>query len=140
VPEHHASAPAVVERMLGAEQLTVLRARHAEILARISARGGDPARVEALREQAAAVDPDGWVTEADVTAGLAAVDATLLELHRIVGRRRRRRRRRRDSGPAQPRIAGSVDSPAVAEGAGVGDEPEPDGEDDGDEDDAPVDE
>ncbi len=76
-PEHHASAPSVVERMLGAEQLTVLRARHAEILARISARGGDPARVEALREQAASVDPDGWVTEPDVTAGLASLDATL---------------------------------------------------------------
>ncbi len=102
--------------MLGAEQLTVLRARHAEILARISARGGDPARVEALREQAASVDPDGWVTESDVTAGLAAVDATLLELHRIVGRRRRRRRRRRDSASAQPSVAGSADTSA-AEGA-----------------------
>lgn len=101
-PEHHASELSAVERMLGAEQLTVLRARHAEILARISARGGDPARVEALREQAAAVDPDGWVTEADVTAGLASVDTTLAELHRIVGRRRRRRRRRRVEGPVAP--------------------------------------
>ena len=70
--QHHASEPSAVERLLGAEQLTVLRARHAEILARISVRGGDPARLEALREQAAAVDPDGWVTEADVTAGLAS--------------------------------------------------------------------
>ena len=91
-----------MERLLGAERLTVLRARYAEILARISARGGDPARLEALRLQASSVDPDGWVTEADVTAGLAAVDGTLLELHRIVGRRRRRRRRRRDGAAGAP--------------------------------------
>ena len=100
VSVHHASEPSAVERTLGTEQLTVLRARYAEILLRISARGGDPARMEALRTQAASVDPDGWVTEADVTAGLAVVDATLLELHRIVGRRRRRRRRRRADAPA----------------------------------------
>jgi hypothetical protein len=99
--EHHASEPSAVERLLGAEQLTVLRARHAEILARISVRGGDPARLEALREQASAVDPDGWVTEADVTAGLASLDGTLAELHRIVGRRRRRRRRRRSGDGSQ---------------------------------------
>jgi hypothetical protein len=96
VPSHHASEPSVAERLLGAEQLTVLRARYAEILARISARGGDPARLEALREQAASVNPDVWVTEADVAAGLSTVDATLSDLHRIVGRRRRRRRRRND--------------------------------------------
>lgn len=100
-PTHHATEPSVGERMLGAELLTVLRARHAEILARISARGGEPARLEALREQAASVDPDTWVTESEVTAGLATIDATLAELHRIVGRRRRRRRRRRDGAPLQ---------------------------------------
>ena len=115
--------------MLGAERLTVLRARHAEILARITARGGDPARIEALREQAASVDPDGWVTESDVTAGLAAIDATLAELHRIVGRRRRRRRRRRDSGAAPSPEGG--DSAAAGEPAGPDDASELD--DDADE-------
>ncbi len=125
--------------MLGAEQLTVLRARHAEILARISARGGDPARVEALREQAASVDPDGWVTESDVAAGLAALDATLLELHRIVGRRRRRRRRRRDAGSAQSSAPGTADTAAASESAesDSGDGAEPDGADDGPEEDGP---
>lgn len=115
-PKHHATEPSVGERLLGAEQLTVLRARHAEILARISVRGGEPARVEALREQAASVDPDTWVTESEVTAGLAAVDATLAELHRIVGRRRRRRRRQRDSPPQQGAAPGvSGGNPAAGQ-------------------------
>ena len=118
--EHHASEPSAVERLLGAEQLTVLRARHAEILARISVRGGDPARLEALREQASAVDPDGWVTEADVTAGLASIDDTLAELHRIVGRRRRRRRRRRgDTG--QVPAAGATTANATGASLDVAD-------------------
>jgi len=132
-PEHHATEPSVGERMLGAEQLTVLRARHAEILARISARGGDPARLEALREQAASVDPDTWVTESEVTAGLAAVDATLAELHRIVGRRRRRRRRRRDSAPRQGMAPGAPGGQAAAgQTDEVEDDDEP-GSDPGDE-------
>ncbi len=98
--DHRAMDPAVVERRVGPEQLTVLRARYSEILARITARGGDPARVEALREQAERVNPDAWVTEADVSAGLAGLEATLADLHKIVGRRRRRRRRR--TGGARP--------------------------------------
>ena len=126
-PAHHATDPPAVERLLGAEQLTLLRARYAEILARISARGGDPARVEALREQAERVNPDGWVTEADVRAGLAAVDATLAELHRIVGRRRRRRRRRGGAGAGEEAAAadpGGAQSRLEAPGA-----PGDDGED-----------
>ena len=123
--EHHASEPSAVERLLGAEQLTVLRARHAEILARISVRGGDPARLEALREQASAVDPDGWVTEADVTTGLASIDGTLAELHRIVGRRRRRRRRRRSGDGSEVPPADATTGGAVVGGLeGVEDDAE----------------
>jgi len=133
-PEHRATEPSVCERRLGAEHLTVLRARHAEILARISARGGDPARLEALREQATSVDPDTWVTESEVTAGLAAVDATLAELHRIVGRRRRRRRRRRDGAPRQgmaPEAACGEGTPGPAEEVDDHDEAETDPAKDG---------
>jgi hypothetical protein len=100
--DHHATEIAVVERVLGAEQLTILRARYAEILARIAARGGDPARLEALRERAERVNPDAWVTDADVAAGMAAVEGTLAELHQLVGRRRRRRRRRHEGGSSAP--------------------------------------
>jgi hypothetical protein len=133
-PEHHATEPSVAERMLGAEQLTVLRARHAEILARISSRGGDPARLEALREQASSVDPDTWVTESEVTAGLAAVDSTLAELHRIVGRRRRRRRRRRDGAPQQgmaPGVQGGEAATRHPDEVDDHDEPGADPADDG---------
>ncbi len=124
-PAHHASQLSVVERVLGAEQLTVLRARYAEILARISARGGDPARIEALREQAAAIDPDAWVTESEVRAGLAALEPTLAELHRIVGRRRRRRRR--DAG-TPPVPGGASEGSALV--ADSGDAPEAGEQDD----------
>ena len=118
---HHATELAAAERLLGAEQLTVLRARYAEILARIAARGGDPARIEALREQAEKVNPDSWVTDADVQAGVASVEQTLAELHRIVGRRRRRRRRR-GQGP------NTAESPQTASL----DQPSEDGDDEGD--------
>jgi hypothetical protein len=119
---HHATELAAAERLLGAEQLTVLRARYAEILARIAARGGDPARVEALREQAETVNPDSWVTDADVQVGMASVEQTLAELHRIVGRRRRRRRRRGKGGP------NAAESPQTA----PPNQPSEDGDDEGD--------
>lgn len=132
--DHRAMDPAVVERLVGPEQLTVLRARYSEILARITSRGGDPARVEALREQAERVNPDAWVTEADVTAGLAGLDATLADLHKIVGRRRRRRRRR--SGGARPMPAELSDAAIVDPGAAidsaVDDLPDNDLDDEGD--------
>jgi hypothetical protein len=92
-PSHPLTEPSAAERLLGPERLTILRARYAEILARITARGGDQARLDALREQAERINPDAWVTEAEVTAGIASVDAVCDQLHRLVGRRRRRRRR-----------------------------------------------
>jgi hypothetical protein len=122
---HHAIDVSVAERVLGAEQLTVLRARYAEICARITARGGDPARVDAFREQAERVNPDAWVTEAEVRAGLAGLDAVLAELHQAVGRRRRRRRKRRTAEPGQ-----AGEAPAVL---ADGEEPPDEGDlDDGD--------
>lgn len=93
-PPHPLTEPSAAERLLGTETLTIFRARYAELQARITARGGDPAGVDALREQAERVNPDAWVTEAEVASGLASVDAVCAELHKLVGRRRRRRRRR----------------------------------------------
>lgn len=92
-PAHPLTEPSAAERLLGPEKLTIFRARYAELQARITARGGDPSRVDALREQAERVNPDAWVTEAEVASGLASVDAICADLHRLVGRRRRRRRR-----------------------------------------------
>jgi len=130
--EHHASDPSASERRLGPEQLTMLRARYAEILACITARGGDPARIDALREQAERANPDAWVTDVEVVTGLAAVDGVLAELHQQVGRRRRRRRRggrgRRPEAPGTNPALGQTDSEAAPPPP---DEADPDGEDDG---------
>lgn len=130
-PPHPLTEPSAAERLLGAERLTILRARYAEIQARITARGGDAAGVEALREQAERVNPDAWVTEAEVTAGVASVDQICAELHRVVGRRRRRRRRggrgggRPDSGAAVP-AGGAV----LGDNGEAPEEPGPDESDD----------
>lgn len=112
--EHRASTPSAVERLVGAEELTRLRARYAEVLARIAAHGGDPARVEAIREQAERVNPDAWVTETEVELGLQTLEANLAELHRVAGRRRRRRRRRASAVPGT--------AAASAAGGAVGDQ------------------
>lgn len=129
--EHHASDPSAAERRLGPEQLTMLRGRYAEILACITSRGGEPARVDALREQAERVNPDAWVTDAEVVAGLALVDGILADLHQQVGRRRRRRRR--GGRGRRPDAPGASEAGAQPEAAG--EEPrdgEPDQEPDGD--------
>ena len=51
-----------VETVIGQESLTRLRARFAELQARITERGGDPERIKALRLQVESLNPDTWVT------------------------------------------------------------------------------
>ena len=131
---------------LGSEQLGRLRARHAEILARITERAGsDPVQLEAMRRAAEALNPDSWVTDAEITAGLQHFDARLGEIRRDLGVKRRRRsrrggRRRRGrgtgvgTGPAAGVTATSGAAPANASGlsddADEAEEPEDDDPDD----------
>jgi hypothetical protein len=130
-PLHPLTEPSAAERLLGAEKLTILRARYAEIQARISAHGGDPARLEALREQAERVNPDTWVTDAEVNAGLASVDDICAELHRLVGRRRRRRRRGgRGGGQPGGGLPSQAGEATLADGAAAPDDSEPDAQGD----------
>ena len=94
-----------VEQNLGREQLTRLRARYAELQARITERGGDPARVEALRAQSESLNPDTWVTDEEVRQGIESFEPKIRDLRAALGLRRRRRsrrggRRRRAEGPA----------------------------------------
>lgn len=94
-----------VEQQVGGEQLTRLRARYAELLARITERGGDPERIEALRAQADALNPDAWVTDEEVREGIEAFEPRIRDLRAALGLRRRRRsrrggRRRRGGGDA----------------------------------------
>ena len=100
---------------LGSEGLSRLRARHAEVLARISETVTDPVRRDELKSQADRLNPDTWVTDAEVTEGLEAYETVFESLRTVVGRRRRRRRRSGSRG-AQPgastpgQLASSSDS------------------------------
>lgn len=84
---------------LGSEGLSRLRARHAEVLARISEKTTDAARRDQLKTEAERLNPDTWVTEAEVVAGLEQYETVFESLRSVVGRRRKRRRRR-GAGPA----------------------------------------
>lgn len=95
------------EQNIGSEQLTRLRARFAELQARITERGGDLERIEALRAQAEPLNPDTWVTDEEVRKGVAEFEARIRDLRAALGLRRRRRsrrggRRRRGGGGGAP--------------------------------------
>lgn len=78
---------------LGVEGLARLRARHAEVLARITEKISDQARREELKADAARLNPDTWVTDADVAAGLEGYETVFEALRGVIGHRRKRRRR-----------------------------------------------
>ena len=92
--------------LIGAENVARLRARHAEVLARISDRVTDPARREALQALAEELNPEAWLTAEAVQQGLVDFDARLARLGAQLGRRRsgrggrgRTRRRRATASP-----------------------------------------
>lgn len=101
--EEPMEAPAMpIEQAAGPEDLTLLRARYAELLTRIAERGGTSERIESLRAQAEPLNPDTWVTDEEVQKGLAEFGPRLREIRLALGLRRRRSRRggrRRRSGP-----------------------------------------
>jgi hypothetical protein len=103
-----------VEARLGSELLGRVRARYAEISARIREHAGaDPARLEEMRRRAEELNPDAWVTEAEIVAGLQHFDARLGEIRRALGIKRRRRSRR---GGRRRRGGGRERAPAAAGG------------------------
>jgi hypothetical protein len=82
---------------LGSEGLSRLRARHAEVLARITEKITNPVQSEQLKASAERLNPDTWVTDAEVVAGLEAYETVFDSLRGVIGRRRKRRRRRSGS-------------------------------------------
>jgi hypothetical protein len=88
------SAPTAAHARLGAEGVLRLRARYAEVLARISERIADPARREELKAQAERLNPDTWVTADEVTAGIDEYERVFEEMRAAVGGGRKRRSRR----------------------------------------------
>ena len=115
LPDDPSSSPVEI-RALGApvaayiepEDLARLRARHAEFLTRIERQVPDLERREVLRLEAAAVNPDTWVTADEAAQGLAELDTRYESLTKKVGGRRRRSRRggrKRKSRAATPAAA-----------------------------------
>jgi hypothetical protein len=97
------------------DDLARLRARYAEIQARITQQVTDPQRLERLRALAEQLNPDAWVTAEEVAAGLAEFESVHGALREMVGRRRRRSRRggvRHRRGGHQPAAGESVAPPA----------------------------
>jgi hypothetical protein len=92
---NEAPRQSAVEARLGSEQLNRIRARYAEISARIRQRvSDDPARLEEMRRAVEALNPDVWVTDAEIAAGLQHFDTRLGDIRRALGIKRRRRSRR----------------------------------------------
>jgi hypothetical protein len=86
--------PSAAQARLGTEGIVRLRGRYAEVLARIAERIPDPARREELKAQAERLNPDSWVTDDEVRAGLEQYETAFESLRAVVGRRGKRRRRR----------------------------------------------
>ncbi len=115
----------VVLGLTDEQGLARLRARHAEIQARIGERVREPAKLEALRAQAALLDPDAWRTVDEARERLAALDDATGALRKALGRRRRTRRggarRRRQGDRGEAKVAsdnertGATGGPAPAE-------------------------
>jgi len=102
-----------------------LRGRHAEVLARISQLVGDPARADALRLEAEALNPDAWVTPEEVRQGLASFERVEQGLRAQLGSRQRTRRggarhRRRRPAAEKPAAPATTGSSTDADGAGSG--------------------
>jgi hypothetical protein len=74
---------------LGADGLTSLRARYADIALRLAARPMEEAERADLMARADQLNPDGWTTAAEVAAALEAYEAVFESLRSVVGRRRR---------------------------------------------------
>jgi hypothetical protein len=114
---------------LGAEGVVRLRARYSEVLARISERAADPIVRDELKRQAERLNPDTWVTDDEVTAGLEQYETVFESLRSVVGRRRKRRRRRGAPGSMEaagpPPGDGETGSVPDANG-GTDDEPDAD--------------
>ena len=109
----------VVLGLTDEQGLARLRARHAEIQARISERVQDVTKLEELRAQAALLDPDAWRTVDEARERLASLESATAAIRKVLGRRRRvrrggaRRRRRREG----ERGAGSEAGAATATGS-----------------------
>lgn len=115
-PSQEPLPPTAAHARLGSEGVLRLRARYSEVLARISERTQDPVRQEQLKGQAERLNPDTWVTDAEVTAGLEEYETIFEAVRSVIGgqvRRRRRKRRRGEPPSSQMPNAAAGDAGAI---------------------------
>jgi hypothetical protein len=74
----------LLEELVGREIATRLRARHAEVMARIHEQGFDEQALAAWVTRAEALDPDTWLTPDAVLAGVRDADARFENLRRAL--------------------------------------------------------
>jgi hypothetical protein len=117
-PMADVSSPA--HARMGSEAMERLRARHAAMLLRIAERVADPIRREEMIARADRLNPDTWVTDAEVTRGLEEYESVLASLTEVVGHRRKRRRRGQ-RGPGGADAALGAGAPIGAKAVEVGD-------------------
>jgi hypothetical protein len=86
-------AASAVEQALGSEGLSRVRARYAEVLTRVHGATLDFETQARLIESAERLNPDAWVTSAQVQEGIREFERVLAEISAIVGVPRRRTRR-----------------------------------------------
>ena len=108
------SGPAFAQ--LGAEGVTRLRNRYAELIAGIGRRIPDPARQQQMTQEAARLNPDNWSTPDEVRLALEQYEAVLESLRGLLGRRRRRRKSRPAGGGAGE-SAGAIEQASAPDGA-----------------------
>jgi hypothetical protein len=90
--EYDGSALSAAHERLGSETLGRLRARHAEVMARIAEQEVDDETREQLKARADRLNPDTWVTADEVDAALEQYETVLEGLRALVGRHPRRGR------------------------------------------------
>jgi hypothetical protein len=91
------------------------------VLARISEKATDPAQREQLKAAAERLNPDTWVTEAEVVAGLESYESVFESVRGVIGQRRNRRRGRPGDGERPP---AGVPAPGQSESEPARPEPE----------------
>jgi hypothetical protein len=128
--------PSAPDAVIDKELLTRLRARFAELQARITERGGDAARIDELKAQAEPLNPDAWVTEEEVRKGVEEFEPRIRALRAALGLRRRRRSRRGGRRRHRGRQAGQTGTAPPAsdqtpDASGADEDDDDHGDDDG---------
>jgi len=112
------------EQRAGPPGFDRLKARYAELLARITERISDPALLDELRTQAERLNPETWVTDDEARQGVEGFDAAWAALRARLGLGGRRRRRRGGSRRRRHQ-AGTGAAPSSGGGTGGSSDPEP---------------